>query len=253
MTVLEARPEDTLILGAGFVGGALLERNPLWPHTRRPSTDRVTGPGTILFDFRCEETWASLPDCAKVVWTFPAADDARDEDIALRFFDAVLAGRDVLILASTSCYVVSRPDAWVDEDAPLRLDEPRVRAEEELRRKGASVLCLAGLFGGARVPLTWLLQGRIRNGDAFVNLIHVDDVCRAIDRWLVTPVRGERLNLSNGRPRRWKEVVDVYKARRDLPAEFTLPEVKPAPASRRVSNARALARLGLDPAGFKDI
>lgn len=222
-----------LILGAGWVGDALRARCPHAAFTRRSAR-----PGATEFDLAREETWTSLPADDEVVWTFPAAPPER----AIALFESRFASSKVVVLGSTSAYLSSGPDELVDESAPLDLAQPRVAGEEALRARGAAVLHLAGLWGPGRDPVKWLLEGRVRNGLRFVNLVHLDDVLASIAAALAKFEPGLRVNVSDGRPRRWNEHVAELHARGGLPAGFALEQAPLGFKSKRIASTR-LERL----------
>jgi hypothetical protein len=215
-----------LVLGAGWIGEALVERHPGSVGTHRQGPRR--------FDLGDEATWDALPALDATVWTFPAAPPGQ----AVRLYESKLAGRPCVVLGSTSAYAVESPEATVDEASPLDLSQPRVRGEEALRARGAMVLHLAGLWGPGRDPERWLVEGRIRNGAKRVNLAHRHDVVAAIEAVLVAPRPGLRLNVSDGLGARWSEHVEALRAAGRLPPEFRLPEAPPGAGSRIVSNQR---------------
>ncbi len=223
------------ILGAGYVGKALLARFPDADHTRRTATD---APRAHRFDLDDPATWDN-PPCAgrHVVWTFPAAPLAR----AQAFFGQCLRDSAALIvLGSTSAYRIADSDAvpTVDEASPLDLDQPRVAGEEWLREQGATVLQLAGIFGPGREPLDWLRRGRIRDGAKIVNLIHVDDIVAVIAHLLAHPAPGERINIANGEPLVWRDLVTRYRAADVLPDDFVLPASTAGMTGKQVDNRR---------------
>lgn len=178
------------------------------------------------------------------MWTFPAA----PVEVALRFREErIPRSANLIVLGSTSAYRTSETDQWIDESAPLDLSQARVEGEERLRETGATVLHLAGIWDAARDPLRWLTEGRIKNGRKYVNLAHTDDIVAAIEAALLTPRPGERINVSDGEPRRWSEHVERLVASGRLPPTFRLPEADPGVDSKRISNDRLRALL---PAGY---
>ena len=255
-----------LVLGAGFVGKAFCETQAhaqaqsglgqVW-HTHRSAgffAEEPAPTSAIEFELARESTWKNLrvADSAKnVLWTFAAASNAQEIELCEAFYNAVLRGRNVLVLGSTSAYQSFIPDEKVTEEFPLKLDDPRVQAEENLRQKGASILHLAGLFGGTRDPANWLRRGMIRNGASFVNLIHRDDILRVLAAWFADPLAGERLNLSNGKPRRWNEIVLDLQQRGEIPKEFSLPEHWPAAGSKQICADKICTRLRIDPESLR--
>lgn len=221
------------ILGAGYVGAALRQRFPAADATRRQPD---TGGCNLVFRLEDESTWGGLTASGRhVVWTFPAT----PLDLVQSFHARCLrACRSLIVLGSTSCYRAAETDATavitVDERSPLDLDQPRVQGEEWLRRQGATVLQLAGIFGPGREPAGWLQRGRIPDGAKLVNLIHVDDIVAVIAYLLVHPLPGERINVANGEPIAWRELAARFRATGLIPADFILPESGPHEFGKRV-------------------
>lgn len=220
---------ELLVLGGGFIGSRLAARHPGCVVTRRSPAA-----GEMRFDLADEATWPSLPVARRVVWTFPSAPV---EDVT-RFQRAVLSQvEQLVVLGSTSAYRVSGDGAVVDESSELDLTQPRVQGEEVLRAAGATVLSLAGLWGGERDPVRWLTTGRITDASRHVNLAHADDVVSTLESLLAVPRPGERICVSDGQPRRWSEHIAVLLADGRLPAGFRLDGVSGV-ASKRISNRR---------------
>lgn len=235
----ETLPQLT-VLGAGYVGGALLRRFPAAAATRRRPQE-----GLHVFDLEDEASWRNPPLAGRhVVWTFPAEPVDR-----VRAFHRACLGEaaSLIVLGSTSAYLLSPEDEadarLIDEHAPLDLGAPRVQGEEWLRGQGATVLQLAGIFGPGREPEGWLRRGRIRDGAKLVNLIHVDDILAAIARLLEQPLPGERINAANGEPLAWRELAERFRRSGRLPADWTLPESGPGTYGKRVDNRRLHALL----------
>lgn len=224
-----------LILGAGYVGKKLAARHPEAAFTNRSGRD-----GALPFDLADETTWGSLPQADHVVWTFPAA----PPDAALRLYETHLSHANVIVLGSTSAYRAPHADALVDETSPLDLSQPRVAGEEALRRAGACVLALAGIWGPDRDPTRWLRQGLVRNGRRYVNLAHVDDILAAIEALLRSPRAGARVNVSDGAPRRWSEHAAILRRTGRLPADCAIPESDDLGDSKRVDGRAVRELLG---------
>lgn len=221
------------ILGAGYVGSALWRRFPAASVTRRRPVA-----GALRFDLADEASWHDSP-CADrhVVWTFPAEPLARVQ----AFHEAALgSAASLIVLGSTSAYRVDDETAapWLDEDAPLDIDAPRVEGEEWLRAQGATVLRLAGLFGPGREPEGWLRRGRIGDGAKLVNLIHVEDVVETIAALLDRPRPGASLNVANGEPLSWRELAGRLQRRGALPADWRLAESTSGIYGKRIDNRR---------------
>lgn len=244
------------VLGAGFTGRRLfadLSGSFEVVLTSRNGNSVATGApeNCLLFDLMRRETWANVFSSDYLIWTFPAAQTTSQIPVALDFAQ-IIASRQIpaLIFASTSCYQTTVADQLVDESFPLDTSQPRVVAEESLRQSGFLVLALAGLYGPARDPADWLRRGLVKNAQQYINLIHVGDVSKVIERWLYLnnkpngvladhPLSGMRLNVSDGRHRRWKELEEQLKSYGLLNADFE-PFVENAPAkqSKRINNGK---------------
>lgn len=222
------------ILGAGYVGQALLRCFPAAAATRRQAA-----PPLLAFDLRDPVSWGIPPLAERaVIWTFPA------EPLVLvqAFFAAHLQdAASLIVLGSTSAYQINEtesPVITVTEQTPLDMDQPRVQGEEWLRERGATVLRLAGIFGPGREPVDWLRKGLIQDGAKLVNLIHVDDIVALIAELLAHPRPGERLNVTDGEPLPWRELVARFRSDGRIPADFTLPENRPNEHGKRIDTCR---------------
>lgn len=236
-----ATPAPITILGAGYVGRALLARFPDAEVTHR---QHAGAPRTHLFDLEDPRTWGNPPLAAHtVIWTFPAAPLARVQ----QFHQAYLQqAAGLIVLGSTSAYrgdADAGAAATVDESSPLDLAQPRVQGEEWLRARGATVLQLAGIFGPGREPADWLRSGRIKDGAKLVNLIHVDDIVAVVAQLLAHPLPGQRLNVANGEPLAWCELARKFQRDGAVAADFVLPGSQTAPFGKRVDVSRLRALL----------
>lgn len=229
------------ILGAGYVGRALMRRFPAAIATRRAPAAEA---GLRTFDLQARDTWDTPPVAGRaVVWTFPAAPLERVREFHAGRLDRA---ENLIVLGSTSAYLApetaATPVHTVTEETPPDTTQPRVQGEEWLRRRGATVLRLAGIFGPGRDPADWLRRGLIRDGAGLVNLIHLDDIVEVVASLLERPRPGECLNLANGEPLAWRELAARFQRDGRLPADFTLPESRPDTRGKRVDNRR-LRRL----------
>ena len=188
-----------LILGKGYVGSALCEAISGSKGTNRT----VKHPGNLTFDLNNQATWQRLPEYETVIWTFPATPVRQ----VSRFYRAQLTKcKNLIILASTSAYKVKRQKELITEESELDTSILRVQGEEYLRKKGATILNLAGIYGPNRDPVSWLHRSLIKNPDKLVNLIHLDDIVYCIKTLIENPQAGERFNLSDGKARSWREI-----------------------------------------------
>lgn len=248
--------KQLLVLGNGYVGKAVFDSGGEQKDvvvTSRAGRSVATGTPDepLLFDLQRKETWALAASFDYILWTFPAAQNFAEVDLALEFFETMgLADKSVMILGSTSCFLNKIPGALVNEDYPLDINQPRVVAEESLRQKSAFILCLAGIYGPGRDPCQWLLRGLIQYSDSYINLIHVADIVRIVHRWRAGySCKGQRVAASDGRHRMWKEVLDQLKERNRLPSDY-----EPfgqiggeAPQSKRVNNEKLRREIFAGP------
>ncbi len=237
-------PDSTpvTILGAGYVGAALLKAIPGAVATRRR---RGPDRSLIRFDLADRETWQQVPVRDRtVVITFPA----EPCELIQAFHAEVLSqAAGIIALGSTSAYRLP-PEAGeavvdVDEDSPLDLTRERVRGEEWLRGAGATILQLAGIFGPDRDPADWLNRGRIRDGAKIVNLIHVDDIVAAILALVQRPMPGQRISAVNGEPIAWRDLRSRLVAAGRADARRPLADSIPGEHGKRVLNLRLRALM----------
>lgn len=230
------------ILGAGYVGRALLARFPHAEATHRQRTDALR---THAFELDDPHTWGNPPLAGHtVIWAFPAAPLAP----VRQFHEACLKqAAGLIVLGSTSAYRLDAAGAdavvTVDESSPLDLQQARVQGEEWLRAQGATVLQLAGIFGPGREPADWLRSGRIKDGAKLVNLVHVDDIVSVIAQLLAQPMPGQRLNVANGAPVAWRELAAKFRRLGTVPADLALPSSRADAVGKRVDVARLQALL----------
>ena len=199
------------ILGCGWLGLPLGRRLAQHGHRVRGSTttpdkqdalrDAGIEPHLIHLDPKLNaDAVGDFFEADVLIWTVPPPRDADDVEAHLRQqADAVLgtvrAGpiRRVLYTSSTSVYPAVNGDVTEEDDdrggriqnAPasergraLRAVEDRLLDDEQI---DAVVLRLAGLYGPGRPPGRFL-AGRtdVANGEAPVNLVHLDDVIGVI-------------------------------------------------------------------------
>ncbi|MEE9425058.1 MAG: hypothetical protein V3V18_08750 [Methylococcales bacterium] len=200
--------QEILILGHGYVGSALASRLPHALFTSS-SLEKAKSNAGIYFNLNDRDSWKSLPEVNTVIWTFAAT----PLDLVKEFYqDRLQHCENLLVYASTSCYQLSGEEDLVTEEYPLSYVKPRVAGEEYLRKHNAAILVLSGIYGPERQPINWLRKGLIRSLQKTVNLIHRDDIvditCYLLEENSVP--YGERLNISDGRPRRWLEIADYY-------------------------------------------
>jgi nucleoside-diphosphate-sugar epimerase len=163
------------------------------------------------------------------------------------------------IIYTSSCAVYGQRDgSWVEEDSAVEPVTERGRilleAEETLLRGAAdlgvraTVLRLAGIHGPDRGPQRRLeaVAGAERaDGDAYLNLVHRDDVVTALVRLLEVPYHGV-LNLSDDAPTRRRDYYGPRLAAAGLaPVRWRSADPAAPDQGRRVANARIKRVLGL--------
>lgn len=239
-----------LILGTGYTGHRIaalaMERGlAVLAGSRSPETRlRHLAPGCrVTFDLARPDTWAEVPERARVLWCFPAA----PYEAVAAFAQAVGPRLSrLVVLGSTSAYDRGdggrpSPDTWLDESSPINRALPRVQGEEYLRlTHGAVVLRVAGIYGPGRNPLDWIRAGRITDRNRSVNLIHVDDLADICLLALERAGSGEVYNASDGTPRRWGEICKVVQRRWGI----TPPPLRGGEdPGKRISNAKLRTEL----------
>lgn len=227
----QADSSQLLILGCGYVGNEVLRQYPQARFTRRSS-----------FELSKRNTWnesvLTLPPGGVVLWTFPAACSDDEESLAIELFDRFFHSNRVVIYGSTSSYLVASQGEWVTEETPLNMSQVRTRTEEKLRKKGACILQLAGIWGPGRNPIQWYEKGYIKTGLSYLNLIHLRDIVSITQRiFSLEKAFGNRFNLSNGKPKTHIEIADTLKRRSLLTYDFSIPLVSKMD-SKRVSNEK---------------
>ncbi|KAH8175182.1 hypothetical protein LIA77_03600 [Sarocladium implicatum] len=187
-------PVQFLILGAGWTSQYLipeLEREEI--EFAATTTDGRDGTIPFKFDPESEDLtpFKRLPDAKTVLITFPLKGTGKSLLLTNNYLNSRSSGcrdHDVkphfIQLGATSIWTAP---GWHDDRSPYNTKDPRAIAEDELLEQAeapATVLNLAGLYGGTRQPRNWL--GRViktkedlRNKGA-LHVIHGEDVARAV-------------------------------------------------------------------------
>jgi nucleoside-diphosphate-sugar epimerase len=97
------------------------------------------------------------------------------------------------ILFTSSTGVYENIEGIVDEISPINMNNTVAQAELALQNSGKNfiILRLAGLIGGERHPVKHLSGRTLANGNQVVNLIHRNDVIRA----LIHLIKSEKTNV----------------------------------------------------------
>ncbi len=240
------------ILGTGYTGRhiwrlATQRSSSALASSRRPEehlTD-VKPESRIRFDLADPTSWPALPSDIDLIWTFPAAPLEQVEAWARRYAHPA---RTVVVLGSTSAYQMDgvgleEKNPWIDESSPLNRELARVQGEEYLRQQhGAIILRVAGIYGPGRNPVEWIRKGLVGPSDKYVNLIHVEDLAELCLLALAAGRTGEIYNVSDGQPRRWREICAEVSSRWGI--------VSSKPASESEAGKRIMSRKLFDHVGY---
>jgi hypothetical protein len=196
---------DLLILGAGWTSAFLIPQLESEDITYAATT--TTGHGhTIPFKFDSDsgdaEPYKRLPTARTVLITFPLRGQGQSKNIVGLYRNVHGPNNHWIQLGSTGIFN-QLPDDWSTEDSPYDKNDTRAIAEDELLSIGGCVLNLAGLYGGQRVPRTWLPRLAKSKEDVqkkgAVHFVHGSDVARAIiathrkfsqgKRWIIADLR----------------------------------------------------------------
>lgn len=190
-------PVDLLILGAGWTSQYLipeLEREQL--QYAATTTDGRNGTIPFKFDPEAEDLtpFRRLPDAKTVLITFPLKGKGQSCRLTTNYLNSRSSGSSgrlhhhpkphFIQFGATSIW--SAP-GWHDDRSPYNKEDPRAIAEDELLNQTevpATVLNLAGLYGGTRQPRDWLdrvikTKEDLRKKGA-LHVIHGEDVARAV-------------------------------------------------------------------------
>jgi hypothetical protein len=196
---------DLLILGAGWTSTFLIPQLEDTEITYAATTTSGRD-GTIPFKFDPDsgdaEPYKRLPAAQTVLITFPLVGHSQSKTIVGLYRSIHGAKNNWVQLGSTGIFN-KLPKDWSADDAPYDKEDKRAVAEDELLALHGCVLNLSGLYGGERVPATWLpriikSKDDVRKRGA-VHFIHGEDVARAIiathrkftpgKRWIVADMR----------------------------------------------------------------
>jgi hypothetical protein len=236
-----------LILGSGYSGKVL--------HTLLKSlkydvicTRRSPGDSDVVFDLNRSETWSDLPSVDATFWMFPC----EPKDLVEKFLSekGPSLGR-VVCVGTTSSYLVSHEGAVVIETSPIHREEPRVQGELVALRHGAIIVRSAGIYGPARDPRRWVIEGRVSPSPKLVNFIHVEDLAAILVAVSERGRPGSVYLAADGRPQRWDELIAQWCSE----FKIVLPEIdsKSRPATRgpglrvskRIDSQGTLSELGV--------
>lgn len=243
-----------VILGAGYTGlvihalgtamGLTVLAGSRSPHEHLAS---ILASQRLLFDLEQPQTWANIPERARLVWCFPAVPETLVQGFAERVAPRISR---LVVLGSTSAYKPAAPQKkgaaapLIDETSPIDLALPRMRGEEWLRAHcGAIILRSAGIYGPGRHVLDWIRHGRVTASPRYVNLVHVEDLAGICLAALERGSAGSVYNVSDGQPRPWAEICRIARQRWGVESskENRKPEGGPG---KRIAIAKLQAELG---------
>ncbi|KAF1962353.1 hypothetical protein CC80DRAFT_400820 [Byssothecium circinans] len=196
---------DILILGAGWTSKFLIPLLSAEKVTYAATT--TTGrDDTIPFKFTPDssdtEPYKSLPPAKTVLITFPLVGPGQSKHLTGLYRTVHGDSNQWIQLGSTEIF--NQCDDWSDENSAYDRENKRAVAEDELMRVvEGCVLDLAGLYGGTRVPRTWIPRLAKSKEDVrdrkIVHFVHGEDVALAIllahrkfspaKRWIIADMR----------------------------------------------------------------
>ena len=179
----------------------------------------------------------------------------REPDVETRYpaqIAAALAetpeGTQIILTGSTSVYpdlgrTVTEADAGSNAENSISASGRAILAAEKLlRERNGVTLRLAGLYGYDRQPGRRLAGRDVSGGDAPVNLVHRDDVVRAILQVTETNLRGATLNVCAPQHPTRREVYTQQAERLGLaPPNFIAPHMQ---GYKLVSSEALMTTLG---------
>ena len=191
--------KQNLILGAGFIGSAIIQQDPNWLGTSRTNKkylildpnkplDHISG-GTLIITFPINNVEKrKLKDFCTWVKNF----------------------EKVILLSSTGAFLNKENQQLVDENSPIDMESERYQLETKLMEsQNFTILHLAGLYNKIRNPLNWLKNNKISESKNAVRLIHRQDVARIINLAYPNLKSGERYILSDGVRHYWYDIQEL--------------------------------------------
>jgi nucleoside-diphosphate-sugar epimerase len=199
---------NVVLLGCGFLGKWLLKKLEndnfqVFPTSREPDKNEYikTHPNKIRFDLNDNSTYKNIPDNSEIIWLFPAS----PLDKVTEFYNLINSKSIIRIVFGTTSSYISKTGI-ISESFPLDMSQQRVQGENFLLSKGAVILQAAGIYNQEKHPFNWLNKGLIKNSNKIVNLIHVDDISTIISKVIISDLKNQRLNVSDGVKYWWKDI-----------------------------------------------
>ncbi|MFN8671998.1 MAG: hypothetical protein U0457_07945 [Candidatus Sericytochromatia bacterium] len=156
----------------------------------------------IIFDLLDLSTYKNIPNNTNIILTF-SAEPFDNIKILLEILKEKNS-KILLVLGTTSSYI--NKEGIIYEESELNLLSERVKSEILLKKNGANILRLAGIWGEERNPFNWLQKGLIKNSNKTINLIHIKDIVNVIVFLIKSNISSEVFNLSDGQEYFWKDI-----------------------------------------------
>ena len=265
-----------LIVGCGYLGRRVAAR---WHAagrrvaclTRSPETAaafEANGWEAVVGDVTDADSLAALPTPAVVLHAvgYDRRSDATRADVAAAGTANVLAspagGAGRYLYVSTTGVMAQSDGQWVDEDSPAEPDGESGRANLAAERAvlnhfadrpgGAVVLRPSGIYGPGRVMRSaeQVRSGEpvVGRGEAWLNLVHVDDLAAAVLLAADAPAPAERYLVSDDRPLTRRAYYTLLADRfGGPPPTFTGEGGRVDGLGKRCRNDRAKRDLGWSP------
>jgi len=214
----QTKEVDLLILGAGWTSTFLIPQ--LEKEQIAYAATTTTGrDNTIPFKFDPDsndaELYKQLPAARTVLITFPLRGHSESTTIVGRYQFVHGANNNWIQLGSTEIFNQISND-WSTEESAYDKTNTRAIAEDELLKLGGCVLNLSGLYGGTRVPRTWLPRLGKSKDDiqkrGAVHFIHGEDVARAINATHRNFTPGKRWIIADLRVYDWYDLIMSFSA-----------------------------------------
>ncbi|KAF2203243.1 hypothetical protein GQ43DRAFT_390370 [Delitschia confertaspora ATCC 74209] len=181
---------DLLILGAGWTSAFLI---PLLKqeNIKYAATTTTGRDNTLPFMFNPDSTdttpYKSLPSASTILITFPLKFAGQSKLLTGLYREIHGTSNYWIQLGSSGIFKEPSDNSWITSTSPYSLSDPRAIAEDELLcllPSSSVVLNLSGLYGGSRVPASWIPRLAKSKEDVkarnSVHFIHGSDVARAI-------------------------------------------------------------------------
>jgi hypothetical protein len=216
---------DVLILGAGWTSTFLIPGLEKEGITYGATT--TTGrDNTIPFSFDPDsgdaESYKRLPSARTVLVTFPLKGPGQSKNI-VGLYRSIHGPKNSWVQLGSTGIFNQLPDDWSTDSSPYDSSDTRAVAEDELLELGGCVLNLSGLYGGVRVPRTWLprlakSKEDVRKRGA-VHFVHGEDVARAIIATHRNFTKGKRWIITDLRVYDWYDLIMSFSAISAMTAE----------------------------------